>query len=278
MIRFGDYNDLLIERETPQGLYLKAQNGEEEVLLPWKFVPNGWKIGDEIEVFAYKDHKHRPIATSQEAAITLHKFAYLPVKATSDHGAFLDWGLEKDLFVPFREQGKKLEVGKSYLVYLYVDKQTERLVASSKPRRFLSKQKPEFEANEEVDLVFWEVTDLGIRVIVNHQYEGMIYKNELFQRIRLGDTAKGYIKKVRDDDKLDISLQPHGYQQTDQSVIKILKLLQQSEGYLALHDKSDPEEIKAQLQMSKKSFKKAIGALYKQKKIRIESDGVYLNE
>ena len=273
-MNIGHFNTLTIDRQTKVGLFLT--DGKDDVLLPLKYVPENFAIGDEIEVFVYLDHEERPVATTLEPYIQVGQFALLRVNYINNFGAFLDWGLEKDLFVPFKEQARPMEKGKRYLVYAYIDDKTNRLVASSRSNRFLSNDTIDLNVGDEVDLIVSHITDLGINVIINDRYKGLLYKNEVYENIRLGDYIKGYIKNIRPDKKIDVSLQKSGYENIEANAQKILDELRAGRGFLRLNDNSDPEDIKALLQMSKKTFKKAIGTLYKDKFIEIKEDGIYL--
>lgn len=275
MIKVGQYNKLKILRETSVGLFLGSNDGED-ILLPNKYVPENFDIGDEIEVFCYLDHEERPVATTLKPYITLNHFSLLQVKEVNQIGAFLDWGLEKHLFVPFREQARKMETGKRYLVYMYLDEETNRLVGSSKTNRFIDNSELTVDEMEEVNLIVSRYTDLGVEVIINEKHKGLIYNNELFRKVSLGEKLKGYVKKIRPGNKLDISLQQSGYKNIEPSAEKILNVLKSENGFLRLNDKSSPDEITGLLQMSKKTFKKALGNLYKQKLVLIKEDGIYL--
>lgn len=274
MIEIGKYNTLTIDRSTLVGLFLTKE--DQSVLLPNKYVPKVYDIGDELTVFVYLDHEERPIATTLEPYIKLHEFAWLRVNYINQYGAFLDWGLEKDLFVPFKEQARPMEQGKRYLVYMYTDEKTNRLVASSRTNQFLSNETVNLEKNQEVDLIISHITDLGINVIINQKHKGLIYKDEAFVEVKPGQRCKGYVKTIRPDGKIDVSLQKQGYEAVEPNAEKILNELQSSRGFLRLNDDSHPEDIKTVLQMSKKTFKKAIGLLYKAKRIEIKEDGIYL--
>lgn len=275
MIEIGKYNRLEILRDTRVGLFLGTQT--HEVLLPNKYVPQQFEIGDEIQVFVYLDHQERLTATTLKPYIKLNEFAYLKVNYTNEFGAFLDWGLEKDLFVPFKEQARTMEEGKRYLVYMYLDEKTDRLVASSKLNQFLDQDKISLETGQEVDLIVSHITELGINVIINAKYKGLLYKDEVFENLTPGKKIKGYIKNIREDNKIDVSVNKLGFDAVEENAQKILDELRASNGFLRLHDKSHPEEIKTVLKMSKKIFKKAIGTLYKQQIISIKEDGIYLN-
>jgi hypothetical protein len=275
MIEIGRMNSLRAFRQAKQGWYLRNPEGQE-VLLPNKYVPEGFKEEDELDVFIFNDSEDRITATTATPKIQLNDFAYLQVKEVNKFGAFLDWGLEKDLLVPFSEQQKKMLKDEHYLVYMYLDARTERLVASSKLDQFLEKENIELEVGQEVDLIIGEFSELGAKVIINKQYSGLIFQNEIFQKLRSGDHVKGFIKQIREDKKIDVSLQQQGYAGVAPNAEKILEKLNAEGGFLALNDKSDPKLIQDQLEMSKKTFKKAIGGLYKQKLIKIEKDGIYL--
>ncbi len=278
MLTLGIEHLLTAFRETSVGVFLGDDQGNE-VLLPNKYVQQELDMGEEIKVFVYLDSGGRPVATTLKPNLMLNEFGYLEVKQMSQHGAFLDWGLEKELMVPFREQEVPMEEGHAYVVYLFLDEVTERLVASSRVNRFLKNRDLTVNEGEKVTILVYKQTDLGFNVIVNQQYKGLIYKNEIFQPIQIGDTLEGFVKNIRPDRRLDISLQQQGYERNmDTNVQKVWDMLNQGQGFLALTDKSDPAAIQQQLQMSKKNFKKAIGALYRQRKIRLEKDGIYLVE
>lgn len=277
MIEIGKYNTLEILRQTKVGLFLGNGNESEDLLLPNKYVPKNFEIGDEITVFVYLDHEERPVATTLTPYIQLNEFALLRVNYTNRVGAFMDWGLEKDILVPFKEQAREMEKGKRYLVYLYLDEKTNRLVASSKTNQFLNNEELTVEKGEEVDLIVSHITDLGINVIINGKHKGLLYKDEVYDdSIRTGDKLRGFIKTIRSDHKIDVSLQKQGYDNVEPNAQKILFELKANRGFLRLNDDSHPEDIKTILQMSKKTFKKAIGALYKDRLIDIKPDGIHL--
>lgn len=280
MIEIGKYNTLTILRETKVGLYLGVPNqktdSSEDILLPNKYVPEDFMIGNKITVFVYLDYEERPVATTLKPYILLNEFALLRVNYTNKFGAFMDWGLEKDLFVPFKEQARPMEQGHLYLIYMYMDEMTDRLVGSSRISQFLDNENITVEKGEKVDLIVSHITEMGINVIINEKHQGLLYKNEVFEDLRTGDKIIGYIKNVRPDGKIDVSLQPFGMERVDISAQTILDTLKASRGFLKLNDDSDPEDIKELLKMSKKTFKKAVGTLYKQKLIEIKEDGIYL--
>ena len=274
-MEIGVFNTLKANRFTDHGCYL-INDKKEEVLLPNKYVPENLTEGDEIEAFVYLDFEERLVATNLIPKIKLYEFACLKVVDISDHGAYLDWGLEKDLFCPFREQDFELELGESYVFYMYVDGRTNRLAASTCVNKFIEKDNIELEVGEEVDLLIQSRTDLGYNAIISQKYFGLIYENEIFKSIRIGDSLKGYVKQVREDKKIDLRLERDGYDAVEPNTQKILDKLKENNGVLNLSDKSDPELIKSELQMSKKLFKKAIGGLYKKKLIKIKKDKIEL--
>lgn len=245
--------------------------------MPNKYVPHEFEFGQDLTVFIYLDHEERPVATLLEPYILLNEFSLLRVNYVNQVGAFMDWGMEKDILVPFKEQARPMEKGKRYLVYLYMDEKTNRLVASSKTNQFLNNDNLTVERGEEVELIVSHITDIGINVIINEQHKGLLYKDEVFDdSIRTGDRLRGYIKHIRPDNKIDVSLEKIGYERIEPNAERILDELRASRGFLRLNDNSHPEDIKTVLQMSKKTFKKAIGALYRDKIIEIKEDGIYL--
>lgn len=274
MIQVGKYNELKIIKIVDSGAYLG--NDTQEILLPGKWIPKEAKIGDVLNVFIYRDSEDRLIATTLQPYTTVDTFAYLEVKEVNTMGAFLDWGLEKDLLVPFSEQASTLVAGKSYVFYVYIDNVTNRIIASSKLNKFIERDNIEAEEGDVVDLLIYSKTDKGYNAIINNMYVGLIYENEIFEEIRVGDRVTGYIKKIREDNKIDLSLQKSGYELVDDVKWKILNLLKQKNGFLPLNDNSTPEEIKLHLQISKKAFKKAIGGLYKEKLIALSDKGINL--
>lgn len=273
MINIGVYNKLIVLRETSVGLFLGDPEGKQDVLLPNKYIPQGIKVGDEMEVFVYTDSKNRPIATTLTPKIKLNEFALLQVKDTTSFGAFVDWGLEKDLLVPLAEQKEKMRIGGRYFVYLFLDRQTHRLAATSKLKTHFVKA-PTVAEGDEVDLVVYRGTELGFEVIINHRHLGLLYENEIFKPVKPGQKLKGFIKRVRQDDKIDVCLQKQGYESIEEAQQIILDYLKNHEGQMALTDNSSPEEIKQVLAMSKKNFKKAVGALYKQKIIELKESSI----
>lgn len=275
MLNIGEYHTLKINRETEPGLFLN--NGEgDEVLLPNKYIPETYEIGGEIEVFVYLDHEERPVATTLKPLVKLDEFAFLKCAEVNEFGAFLDWGLEKHLFVPFKEQAYPMKKDGRYLIFCYLDEETNRLVASSKVHAFLDNSELTVEPFEEVDLIISNKSDLGYNVIINELHQGLLYNDEIFQHINVGDQMRGFIKKTRPDGKIDVMLQRPGYRSIEPNAQRILDELARNQGYLRITDKSSPGEIQQVVEMSKKSFKRAAGNLYKQRKIEIKEDGIYL--
>lgn len=274
-MQLGKFNTLTIDRETKVGLYLT--NGKTDVLLPNKYVPEAYEIGDELEVFIYLDQEERPVATTLEPYIYLNEFALLRVNFVNKFGAYLDMGLEKDLFVPFKEQARPMEEGKRYVVYMSLDEKTNRLVGSSKLNQFLDNKDITVTNGEEVDLIITHFTEAGINVIINEKHKGLLYKNEVFDEdLRPGDRIIGFIKNVRPDGKIDVTINQMGFEKIEPTSQFILDELKAGSGFIRLNDNSSPEDVKQILKMSKKTFKKAIGSLYKQKLIEIKEDGIYL--
>jgi predicted RNA-binding protein (virulence factor B family) len=275
MIEIGKINTLTILRETSVGLYL-GDNENNEVLLPVSFIKDVFNIGDKLNVFIYKDSEDRLIATTTLPYVKINEFAYLRVVSVSEVGAFLDWGLEKDLFVPFSEQKYKMTEGNFYVVYVYLDKLTNRIVGSNKIDKFINNQNIDLIETQEVDLLVYEESPLGFSCIINGTYKGLIYHNDIYKEVFIGDEMKGFVKTIREDKLIDISFQKSGFKNVIDSTEIILNYLEANKGFINLHDKSTPEEISIRLSMSKATFKKAIGILYRQRKVLIKSDGVYL--
>ena len=277
MLEIGKYNKLKVVKKVDFGIYL---DGEPfgDILLPKKNVPENCNLDDEIEVFIYCDSEDRLIATTEKPMATVGEFAFLKAVSVFQAGAFMDWGLQKDLLVPFREQKKKIEAGKFYVVYVYLDDDTKRIAASEKVDKYLDKTKPAYELGAEVDLLIYSQTDMGFNAIINNAHRGIIYKNEIFEPLEVGMKLKGYIKKVRTDDKVDLSLTHIGLESINFAAEKIISLLNKNNGFIELTDKSSSELISEKAEMSKKTFKKAIGFLYKNRIITIEDNGIQLIE
>lgn len=275
MLHLGQYNELQLLRFTSVGAYLGDDDGND-VLLPNKYLKQEFEIGQKLNVFLYLDHDERIVATTEQPLIELHSFAYLKVVETTHIGAFLDWGLIKHLFCPFKEQNVKMEEGKYYLIYLYIDDATQRLVATAKIKKHIEREHIVVTEGQEVDLLICDKTDLGQNVIVNDTYGGLIFNSYITKKIYRGDKMKGYILKIREDGKLDISLEKPGYKKIDPASQTLLDLLKEHEGVLYLSDKSDPEDIREIAGMSKKTFKQAVGNLYKNKQILIHPNSIEL--
>lgn len=276
MVNIGKYNTLKIVKTVDFGVYLDGGDGLE-ILLPTRYVPKEVKIGDDLEVFIYHDNEGRLIATTAKPLAQVGEFQFMEVKSVNKTGTFLEWGLMKDLLVPFKEQKIRMKEGRWYLVYVHVDHITGRIVASAKIDKYLDNIIPEYTFNQEVDLLVADDTEIGYKVIINNTHWGLVYHNEIFQRLEKGDHIKGYIKEIREDEKIDVSLTPLGYQKVEGIAKTILESLKVQGGYIAVHDKSEPDVIYSLFRCSKKAFKQAIGALYKQKLILIEPQGIRLN-
>lgn len=273
-MQIGTYHDLEVAKEVDFGVYLNSPIGE--LLLPTKYVPEGLKVGEVIHVFIYKDSEDRPIATTLEPYAQLDEFASLEVKDSNAHGAFLDWGLEKDLFVPKKEQHEPFQLGKRYIVRVCMDHKTERLIGTSKLKPFLKEADEHLQEGQSVELLIYRKTDKGYMAVIDQTYAGLIYENEIFEPIAVGDVKTGFIKKIREDDKIDLSLNKTGRVAVDDNREVVIELLKKNDGFMPYHDKSDAEDIAQVFNMSKKGFKKAIGGLYKDKLIKIESNGIRL--
>ena len=274
----GQNINLEVIRSTEIGLFLDTENRQYNgILLPTRYVPNGVEVGDFIDVFIYRDSEDRIIATRLEPYIKVNEFAYLTVKKIESYGAFLDWGLPKDLFIPVSQQRSLMVNNGYYLVYAYIDKQTDRIAATAKVHRYLENEAKNLDIGQEVDLLICDETDLGVRVIINNKFWGLIFHNEIFQHLSEGQKTIGYIKAIRDNDKkIDVTLKKEVMAEVQDARSLIIEALQDTNGFLPLHDKSHPEAIYERLEMSKKVFKKAIGNLYKDKMISIKKDGIQL--
>lgn len=290
-IKIGNYNTLkmtrVAERPNPHafggketfGIFLDGGK-EGEILMPQKYVPEHVKVGSDVHCFVYLDQEERLIATTEKPLAKVGDFAYLKCSWVNEYGAFLDWGLMKDLFCPFREQKRRMEIGESYIVFVYVDKDSYRVAATAKVDRWLHDIRDDngggLHRGSEVDLLVWQKTELGFKVIVNNRYAGLVYRDQVFQYIHTGDRVKGYVQNVREDGKIDISLQPMGRQQTLDFAETLLAWIKEHDGHCPLNDKSDPDDIKRLFQVSKKVFKKATGDLYKKKLITLSDEGLDL--
>lgn len=276
MIELGKFNFLEIEKVIKQGAYLLTGDDNPSILLPTKYIPENVNVGDKLNVFIYRDSEDKLIATTLQPLAEVDDFAYLKVKSIGKFGAFLDWGLVKDLLLPYREQKEKVEIGKYYIVRLYVDKLTNRIVATQHINKFLRDNKIELNRGDEVNVIICDETDIGFKVIVNSKHWGIIYKNQIFSDIVTGQKMKAWVKLIRDNGKIDITLQQPGLKEVLSAEDKILKMLEEQNGYSNLNDNSIPDEIYSELEMSKKVFKKAIGKLFRENKILITENGIQL--
>ena len=274
-IKLGDYNRMTVVKSVDFGLYLDGGD-EGEILLPSRYVPDGVRPGDEIDVFVYLDQDERPVATTLQPKAKAGEFACLEVAWVNEYGAFLNWGLMKDLFCPFREQKRRMELGQSYIVYVTVDEDSYRMMASAKVERYLSQEPPRYRHGDEVDILVWQKTDLGFKVIVDNKYSGLVYQDQVFRYITTGDRMKGYVDHVRQDGKIDITLQPTGRRQTEEFSEVLLEYLRDNNGHCDLGDKSPSELIADRFKVSKKAYKKAVGDLYRRRLITIGDDGITL--
>ncbi len=274
-LKLGGSNRLTVSRFTDHGAYLSG--GPEDILLPRRYVSEQLKVGDEIDVFVYLDNEERLVATTETPRAQVGDFAWLEVAWVNNYGAFLDWGLMKDLFVPFREQKMKMQKGRSYLVHVHLDPETYRIVASAKVERYLSNDYPPYHGGDEVQLLIWQKTDLGFKAIVDNKYAGLLFDDEIFRYLHSGDRVTAYVKQVRPDGKIDLSLQKKGQKAVVDFSDTLLQHLQTNGGRTPLGDKSPAEEIYAVFGVSKKVFKKAVGDLYKRHLITIQPDGIALN-
>jgi len=272
----GRLNRLKVSKIAPQGVYLKA-GWMGDVLLPKRYVPDGCQVGDDLAAFIYLDSEDRYIATTQRPKAQVGEVAKLRVEEVNKVGAFLDWGLPKQLLVPFNQQQKTMEVGRSYLVYVYLEEESNRIAASSKLNKFISKIPTGLKQGQAVDLTITEKTELGYACAINHSYWGLLFHSDVVKPLNPGQQIKGYIKRIRQDGKVDLSLQAPGYAKVDDLSKRVLRELSAKGGFLPLSDKSPPEAIYEAFGVSKKSYKMTIGALYKQRQIRIDKDGIRLN-
>ena len=274
-IELGKFNQLEVVKQVDFGMYLDG--GEEgEILLPTRYVPEDCKVGDWLNVFLYLDNEERLIATTLTPLVQVGEFACLEVSWVNQFGAFLNWGLMKDLFVPFSEQKMKMQVGNKYVIHAYIDDESFRIVASAKVDRYLSKEKAPYRPGEEVNILIWQKTDLGFKAIIENMYSGLLYDSEIFQTLHTGDTLKAYIKQVREDGKIDLILQKPGFEKVDDFSKTLYHYIADHGGRIGLNDKSPAEEIYDVFGVSKKTFKKAVGDLYKKRLILLHEDGIEL--
>ena len=260
----GKYNQLEVVKEVDFGIYLDGGD-DGEILLPSRYVPEGCKPGDVLNVFIYLDNEERLIATTLQ-----------PKVQVGEYGAFLDWGLMKDLFVPFREQKMKMQKGRSYVIHAHVDEESYRIMASAKVERYLSKEKPDYQPGQEVEIMIWQRTDLGYKAIVENRFSGLIYQGEIFQALEPGMKLTAYIRQVREDGKIDLTLQKDGQKKVEDFSEVLLQFIKNQGGHTSLNDKSAAEDIYEAFGVSKKTFKKAVGDLYKKRLIVLEEGGIRL--
>ena len=271
----GKYNQLEVVKEVDFGVYLDGGD-DGEILLPSRYVPEGCKPGDVLNVFIYLDNEERLIATTLQPKVQVGEFACLEVAWINEYGAFLDWGLMKDLFVPFSEQKMKMQKGRSYVVHAHVDEESYRIMASAKVERYLSKEKPDYQPGQEVEIMIWQRTDLGYKAIVENQYSGLIYQGEIFKSLEPGMKLTAYIRQVREDGKIDLTLQKDGQKKVEDFSEVLLQFIKDQGGHTLLNDKSAAEDIYEAFGVSKKTFKKAVGDLYKKRLIVLEEGGIRL--
>lgn len=276
MIKIGQYNKLTVERFVDFGAFL-TDGESESILLPSKYIDQSTAVGDEVEVFVYKDSEDRPVAVTEHPFACVGEVAFLQVAAVNKYGAFLDWGLPKDLLVPFSEQKSRMREGGFYPVYVYLDDETKRVVASAKLEKFIGNTIPDYRPGQKVEALVIQHTEIGYKVVVDNLHWGMIYDNEVFAPLEIEQSVKAYVKSVRDDGKIDLTLNDKAKVRTKSTAELIIEHLKANGGEIAVGDKSSPEEIKALFHCSKKDFKKALGALYKDKKIIPGDNLVKLN-
>lgn len=274
MIKTGEYNTLKIKKETDFGVFMDG--GDQEILLPKRYVPKGAKPGDELEVFLYHDSENRLIATTDRPYGVVGDIVTLKAVDVTDQGAFLDWGLMKDLFVPLSQQLMRMRKGQEYLVRIYLDELTGRVAATEKIDAYLSNDELTVKEKDVVDLIVYRRTDIGLVTIINNKHTGILHKADQVKPYDIGDRFKGFVKAIREGNKIDVVPGQAGYKKVEDETDKILRLLQENDGYLPYHDKSDPEEIVAFFGMSKKTFKMTTGSLYKQQKIEFTKTGIRL--
>lgn len=274
-VKLGRYNQLEVVKKVEFGVYLDGDE-DGEILLPKKYVPEDCEEGDMLNVFIYLDMEERLVATTLQPYAQVGDFACLEVAWVNEYGAFLDWGLMKDLFVPFREQKVKMQKGRRYVVHIHVDEESYRIMASAKVERYLSDERPEYQPGEEVEVMVWQRTDLGYKVIVDNKFSGMLFHNEVFRQLEIGMKLPAYIKQVRPDGKIDLELQKAGFHKVDDFAEVLLQYIRDNGGRTSINDKTDAETIYDAFGVSKKTFKKAVGDLYRKRLIVLEDGGIRL--
>ena len=273
-IKIGRYNRLGVQTRSDFGVYLNS--GDDRILLPNKYVPERLSIGDSLDVFVYTDSEDRPVATTLKPAGVVGDFVFLIAKDVVPFGTFMDWGLEKDLLIPRNEQQDRMESGKRYLVKICQDDRTHRVYGTTKISANCDKNTRDLKVGQQVDLIVHAITTIGIMAVVDNRYYGMMYINKTYQKVFVGDTYKGYIMRIREDGKIDLSMKKPGYSSIPKFAEVILYRLNKSGGFIPCHDKSSPEEIRKMFSMSKKEFKRAVGNLYKKRLIELKNNGIGL--
>jgi predicted RNA-binding protein (virulence factor B family) len=276
MLKIGSYNELIVQRKVDFGLYLNPK--EEEVLLPSKYVPENTKIGDRLKVFVYTDSKDRPVATTLAPRAVVGEFAYLEARSTVPFGTFMDWGLEKDLLVPRSEQQVRMKVGRKYVVKVCLDGRTNRVYGTTRIAQNCERPPRDLVRGQKVRILVYSLTKIGIMAVVDNQYTGLLYRSETYEPLAIGDERVGYVNRIRENGKIDLSLKAPGYVSVSGSSRKILNALKKSSGFIPCHDRSTPEKIERLFMMSKKEFKRTIGGLYKRGIIDILDDGIRLKD
>jgi len=275
MAILGKMNPLKVVKIVDFGVYLDG-GSDGEILLPTRYVPENCQVDDVVDVFIYTDSEDRLIATTLIPYAMVGEFACLEVESVNEVGAFLDWGLMKQLLVPFREQHAKMREGGHYPVFLYVDFESKRITASAKLEKFIDSTHPDLEAGQQVELLIYKQTDMGWKAIINQQYSGVLYQNEIFQPLEIGQKLTAYVKQIREDDKIDLMIHKPGFEKIDDFSVKLHELLKEADGFLPLTDKSPADDIYEYFGISKKTFKKAVGDLYRKRLILLEEDGIRL--
>ncbi len=268
-ITLGDYNNLEIIKSVDFGVYLDGKE-DGEILLPAKLVPPGYEAGDVIKVFVYLDNEERLTATTETPKAKVGDFACLEVAWTNEHGAFMDWGLLKDLFVPFAEQDERMERGRKYVVYVTIDPVSHRIMASARIDKFYSRGIPPYNAGDEVEALIWKRTSLGWKTIIDNKYYGLVFNNEIFTTISTGDRVRAFVKNVRPDGKIDLALQKQNKHTADETAERLYQAIKDNGGFLPVDDGTPPEKIYSMFGISKKAFKRAVGKLYKERLITID--------
>lgn len=275
-LNLGKTNCLKVVKQVPFGYYLDGGRIHGEILLPQNEITGDIAMGDELDVFIYLDQEERLIATMRKPLAQVGDFAFLEVAWVNNFGAFLNWGLQKDLFVPFREQKMKMVKGQGYIVHIHLDEESSRIMASAKVERYLNNGIAPYRKGDEVDILVWQKTELGFKVIIDNQWSGLLYDSQVFRELHTGVRARAYINKVREDGKIDVTLNRHGQEGVADFSTTLLTYLQNNHGYCPLGDKSDAQEIAQTFNVSKKVFKKAIGDLYKRRLVTLSDDGIRL--